>query len=350
MMTTTQAYAAYSAAEPLKSFQFDCRDVGEHDVLIKILYCGICHSDIHSARGEWGDSVYPLVPGHEIIGVVEQVGKAVKKFTIGDKVGVGCFVDSCRDCEECQDQQEQFCEQKILTYNSHNPKTNSMTYGGYASNIVVDEHFVLSIPDNLDLAATAPLLCAGITTYSPLRHWQVSAGDKVGVVGLGGLGHVAIKLAKAMGAHVTVFTTSASKIADAKQLGADTVVLSKNKDELNQHRKSLNLIINTVSAPHNLDTYLELLKRDGTMVLVGLPSQPHPAPTPGNIIFTRRSISGSLVGGLKETQEMLNFCGQHNITADIELTDIQDVNTAYERTLNSDVKYRFVIDMKSLAT
>lgn len=347
-MTQSHGYATYNAAEPLKPFDFTRRDVGPNDILIDILFCGVCHTDIHHVKNDWNKGVYPMVPGHEIVGVIKTLGKKVTKFAVGDTVGVGCFVGSCRTCDECEDNQEQFCEHKVMTYNSPEPKTDGVTYGGYSNNIVVDEHFVLAIPKNLDPASVAPLLCAGITTYSPLRHWKIKAGDKVGVVGLGGLGHVAVKLAKAMGAHVAVFTRSMNKTEDAKQLGADDVIISKNPEELKTHAKSFDFILDTVSAPHNLDTYLNLLKRDGTIVFVGLPSEAHPSPTIGNLIYLRRSMSGSLIGGLKETQEMLDFCGQHNITADIELIKIQDINKAYERVLNADVKYRFVIDMKSL--
>jgi len=348
-MINSYGYAAHSAGEALKPFNFTRREVGPKDVLIDILYSGICHTDIHHARNDWKRGVYPMVPGHEIVGVVKAIGRDVKNFKIGDTVGVGCFVDSCRECDECKDDQEQFCETKALTYGSQDSKTGGVTYGGYSNNIVVDEHFVVAIPENLDPASAAPLLCAGITTYSPLRHWKIKAGDKVGIVGLGGLGHMAVKIAKAMGAEVTVLTRSQNKTEDAKRLGADHVILSTDPKALATHTKYFDLILNTVSASHDLDIYIELLKRDGTIVFVGLPSDQHPSPTIQNLIFSRRSISGSLVGGLKETQEMLEFCGKHNITADIEVIDIKNINEAFERVLKSDVKYRFVVDMKSLS-
>lgn len=341
----TKAYAAYEPAGALKPFDCERRTISAQDVLIDIAYCGICHTDLHYVQNDWQKSVYPLVPGHEIVGIVKAVGGAVTKFSVGDKVGVGCFVDSCRDCDECHVQQEQFCADKTTTYNSPDKKSGGVTYGGYASHIVVDQHFVLSIADTLDFASTAPLLCAGITTYSPLRHWQIKAGDQVGIVGLGGLGHVAIKIAKAMGAVVTLFSRSVDKIDDAKKLGAERVIISSDQTAMQAASKSLDFILDTVAAQHPLDPYLATLKRDGKMVLVGLPDQPHPAIDIGNLIFARRSIAGSLVGGLHETQEMLDFCAKHNITADIELIKMQEVNQAYQRLLQSDVKYRFVIDI-----
>ncbi|POZ50393.1 NAD(P)-dependent alcohol dehydrogenase [Methylovulum psychrotolerans] len=346
-MHPTLAYAAHSPTSPLVPFQFQRRALKPGDVHINILFCGVCHSDIHQARDEWGNAAFPMVPGHEIVGKVSAVGSAVTRFKIGDTVGVGCLVDSCRICSECQDNLEQYCDNPVFTYNSPDPNGGT-TYGGYSDNIVVDEHFVLHIADSLDPAAAAPLLCAGITTYSPLRHWQVGAGDKVGVVGLGGLGHMAVKFAKALGAHVVLFTTTPSKIADAKRLGADEVVVSKNPDEMAAHNGSFDFILNTVAAPHDLDAYTLLLKRDGTLCLVGVPDQPHPSPSVSALIFRRRSIAGSLIGGIKETQEMLDFCAEHNITSDIELIAIQDINSAFERVLKSDVKYRFVIDLASL--
>lgn len=346
-MHPTLAYAAHSPTSPLVPFQFQRRALKPGDVHIDILFCGVCHSDIHQARDEWGNAAFPMVPGHEIVGKVSAVGSAVTRFKIGDTVGVGCLVDSCRICSECQDDLEQYCNNPVFTYNSPGPDGGT-TYGGYSDNIVVDEHFVLHIADSLDPAAAAPLLCAGITTYSPLRHWQVGAGDKVGVVGLGGLGHMAVKFAKALGAHVVLFTTTPSKIADAKRLGADEVVVSKNPDEMAAHNGSFDFILNTVAAPHDLDAYTLLLKRDGTLCLVGVPDQPHPSPSVSALIFRRRSIAGSLIGGIKETQEMLDFCAEHNITSDIELIAIQDINSAFERVLKSDVKYRFVIDLASL--
>lgn len=347
-MKKSIAYAAYEPNKPLTPFQFERRDVGENDVQIEILYCGVCHTDIHQARNEWGGSVYPMVPGHEIVGRVTQVGSAVNGFKVGDLAGVGCMVDSCGHCPDCQEHLEQFCDACVYTYNSPDKHNGQSTYGGYSDSVVVDQRFVLHVSEKLDLAAVAPLLCAGITTYSPLRHWNIKKGDHVGVVGLGGLGHMAVKIAHALGAHVVLFTTSPDKAADAKRLGADEVVISKNADEMAKVAGTLDFILNTVAAPHNLDQYLALLKRDGTMCLVGVPDSPHPSPNIANLIFKRRKLAGSLIGGIKETQEMLDFCAEHNITSDIELIPIQKINEAYERMLKSDVKYRFVIDMKSL--
>lgn len=350
--TKTLAYAAQAATNPLGTFNLERREPGPHDVLIEILYCGVCHSDIHAVRNEWKNTVYPIVPGHEIVGRVSKVGKDVKGFKVGDFAAVGCLVDSCRTCSSCKDDLEQYCEKGMtFTYNSPDKHNGKTTYGGYSERIVVDEKFVLHIPKEFkekDLPGVAPLLCAGITTYSPLRHWKVGKGSRVGVVGLGGLGHMAIKLAHAMGAHVVLFTTSPGKTEDAKKLGANEVVVSKNPDEMKRYLNSLDFIINTVAASHNLDAYLELLKRDGTMCLIGAPDRPHPSPSITNLIFKRRSIGGSLIGGLKETQEMLDFCGKHHITSDIEMIPIQDINKAYERVVKSDVKYRFVIDIASL--
>ena len=347
-MSRVNSYAAHSAKEPLVPFSIERREVGLKDIQIEILFCGVCHSDLHTARNEWQNAMYPVVPGHEIVGRVTSVGANVTAFKVGDLAGVGCMVDSCLVCEDCTDGLEQYCDGEIFTYNSPDRDTGHATYGGYSSHIVVDEHFVLRIPTNLDLAAVAPLLCAGITTYSPLRHWKVGAGSKVGIVGLGGLGHMAVKLAHAMGAHVVLFTTSPNKIEDAKRLGADEVVISKNADEMNAHAKSFDFILNTVAASHNLDVFTALLKRDGTMCLNGVPEHPHPSPSIFNLIFKRRQIAGSLIGGIKETQEMLDFCAQHNITSDIEMIAMKDVNEAYERMLKGDVKYRFVIDMATL--
>jgi len=345
---TTTAYATQSATTPLAPFKIQRRDPGVHDVQIEILFCGVCHSDLHIARNEWQGTTYPCVPGHEIIGRVTKVGAQVSSFKEGDLAGVGCLVDSCRTCENCEDHLEQFCEKgPIFTYNSPDKHSGGLTYGGYSENVVVDEAFVLHIPENLDLAATAPLLCAGITTYSPLRHNNVSKGQKVGVVGLGGLGHMGVKLAKAFGAHVVVFTHSASKIADAFRLGADEVVNSNDEDEMKKHLNSFHFILDTVSAQHDINTYLLLLKRDGTLTQVGVPPEPL-ALQVGSLIFGRRNLNGSLIGGIKETQEMLDFCGEHNITADIELIPIQKINEAYDRLVKNDVKYRFVIDMASL--
>ena len=350
-MSKVISYAAVSAKEKLAPLHIERREVGAKDVQIEILFCGVCHSDVHTARNEWQNSVYPVVPGHEIVGRVTKVGADVKAFKVGDLAGVGCLVDSCRVCPDCMDGLEQYCDGEVFTYNSEDKNfkdAGKMTYGGYSSQIVVDEHFVLRISDKLNLAAVAPLLCAGITTYSPLKHWKVGPGSKVGIVGLGGLGHMAVKLAHAMGAHVVLFTTSANKVEDAKRLGADEVVISKNPDEMQAHLKSFDFILNTVAAAHNLDVFTELLKRDGTMCLNGVPEHSHPSPSIFNLIFKRRQIAGSLIGGIKETQEMLDFCAEHNITSDIEIIAMKDINEAYERMIKGDVKYRFVIDMATL--
>jgi alcohol dehydrogenase (NADP+) len=348
-MTPTVGYAALEATTPLAPFRFERRDPGPTDVQLDILFCGVCHSDLHTARNEWGGTSYPCVPGHEIVGRVTRVGNQVKKFRAGDMVGVGCLVDSCRTCPSCTDGLEQYCDQFVLTYNSpdrHLP--GKMTYGGYSTSIVADEAFVLRIPDRLDPAAAAPLLCAGITTYSPLRHWNVSKGQKVGVVGLGGLGHMGVKFANAFGAHVVLFTTSPNKVADGKRLGAHEVVISRDADAMKQHVGSFDFILNTVAAPHNLDAYITLLKRDGTLCLVGVPDSPHPSPGVFGLILKRRSLAGSLIGGLRETQEMLDFCAEHRIVSDVEMIPMSKINEAYERMLKSDVKYRFVIDLASL--
>lgn len=347
-MLKAHGYATQNADSPLAPFKFERRNPGPYDVQIAILYCGVCHSDIHQARNEWGNAAYPMVPGHEIIGKVTALGKDVTGFKIGETVGVGCLVDSCRVCPDCQENLEQFCNAPTFTYNSPDTVLGGNTYGGYSSQIVVDQHFVLRISDKLDPAAAAPLLCAGITTYSPLRHWKVGKGDKVGIVGLGGLGHMGVKFARAMGAHVVVFTTSANKVDDAIKLGAHEVVISKESDAMQKHRLSFDFILNTVAAPHDLDSFTDLLKRDGTLCLVGVPDHPHPSPSVGNLIFKRRQIAGSLIGGLKGTQEMLDFCAEHNIVSEIEIIPIQKINEAYERMLKSDVKYRFVIDLASL--
>lgn len=348
-MIKTLGYAAQSATALLHPFHFMRREPGPNDVQIKILYCGVCHSDLHTARNEWKGTTYPVVPGHEIVGRVTAVGDQVTGFKTGDLAGVGCMVDSCGTCPDCQEGLEQYCTHDItFTYNSPDPHTSKMTYGGYSQRIVVDQRFMLRISEELDLPAVAPLLCAGITTYSPLRQWNVGKGQKVGVVGLGGLGHMAVKFAHAFGAQVVLFTTSPGKAADAKRLGADEVVVSKNPDEMKPHLSSFDFILNTVAAPHNLDVYLALLKRDATMCLVGAPEDPHPSPNVFNLISRRRRLAGSLIGGIRETQEMLDFCAEHNIVSDIEIIPMQSINEAYERMLHGDVKYRFVIDMASL--
>ncbi len=348
-MIKTLGYAAPSATTPLDAFHFERRDPGPQDVHIEILYCGVCHSDIHTARNEWKNSVYPVVPGHEIVGRVTQVGNEVTAFKVGDLAGVGCMVDACGTCPDCHEGLEQYCTNSpTFTYNSPDPHTGNMTYGGYSQRVVVNQHFVLRVSEKLNLPAVAPLLCAGITTYSPLREWKVGKGQKVGVVGLGGLGHMGVKFAHALGAHTVLFTTTPGKAADGQRLGADEVVISKNPEEMQRHLGSFDFILNTVAAPHNLDAYLELLKRDGTMCLVGAPEDPHPSPNVFNLIFRRRRLVGSLIGGIKETQEMLDFCTEHNIVSDIEMIPMQKINEAYERMLRSDVKYRFVIDMASL--
>lgn len=348
-MIPTVGYAAPSADAPFGSFNFERRDTGARDVRIDILFCGVCHSDLHTARGEWPGTVYPCVPGHEIIGRVIETGAEVTRFRAGDVVGVGCMVDSCQHCASCAEGLEQYCESGMTgTYNSPDTHTGGVTYGGYSKAIVVDEKFVLRVSEKLDPAAAAPLLCAGITTWSPLRHWKVGKGHRVGVVGLGGLGHMGIKLAHAMGAHVVLFTTSPSKRDDALRLGADEVVISSDADAMAARSNSLDFILNTVAAPHNLDAFLTLLKRDGVMTLVGAPAEPHPSPAVFNLIMKRRSLAGSLIGGIKETQEMLDFCAEHGIVSDIEVIPMQQIDAAYERMLKSDVKYRFVIDMKSL--
>ena len=350
-MYNTKAYSAASATSPLVSDTIARRDPTEHDVQIEILFCGICHSDVHSVRNEWSDfmsTTYPIVPGHEVVGRVTQVGSAVTKYKSGDLVGVGCMVDSDGSCPHCKAGLEQFCQNVILTYNSPDKhKAAPVTYGGYSNSIVVDQRFVLRVPENLDLAGVAPLLCAGITTYSPLRHWGITEGKKVGVVGLGGLGHMGVKLAHAMGAHVVVFTTSPGKTEDALRLGADEVVVSRNADEMQKHAGSFDFILDTVSAKHDINAYLNLLRLDGNITLVGAPEKPMDVAA-FSLIMARRSLSGSMIGGIAETQEMLDFCGKHNITADVEVIPIQKVNEAYDRLLKSDVKYRFVIDMASL--
>jgi uncharacterized zinc-type alcohol dehydrogenase-like protein len=349
-MNTVKAYAAPSATSPLGSTTIARRDPTEDDVQIEILFCGVCHSDLHQARNEWSGAmptVYPCVPGHEIVGRVTKVGGKVNKFKVGDLAAVGCLVDSDGTCPDCLESLEQFCANATLTYNFPDRHTGGVTYGGYSDSIVVDQRFVLRVPENLDLAGAAPLLCAGITTYSPLKHWGVTKGKKVGIVGLGGLGHMGVKFAHAMGAHVVVFTTSPGKKDDALRLGANEVVISKNADEMAKHAGSFDFILDAVSADHDVNAYLALLKRDGHVVLVGAPEKPLSVAA-FNLLFGRKSLSGSPIGGLAETQEMLDFCGEHNITADVEVIPVQGINEAYERLLKQDVKYRFVIDMATL--
>lgn len=349
-MIKTHGYAALTAKDSLAPFTFERREPGPKDVQIEILYCGVCHSDLHTARDEWHMTQFPSVPGHEIVGRVTAVGAQVTGFKPGDLAGVGCMVDSCKRCASCDEGLEQYCENGFTgTYNG--PLFGGPnTYGGYSDKIVVREDFVLRIAPGQNLAAVAPLLCAGITTYSPLRHWKVGPGQKVGIVGLGGLGHMGVKLAHAMGAHVVLFTTSPGKSADALRLGADEVVMSRDKDEMARHANSFDFILNTVAAPHDLDAFTGLLKRDGTMTLVGAPAEPHPTPSVFNLVFKRRAIAGSLIGGVAETQEMLDFCAAHGIVSDIEMIAMADINAAYERMLKGDVKYRFVIDMATLKT
>lgn len=349
-MIKTRGYAAHSGDQPLQPFHFERRAPGAGDVQIDILYCGVCHSDLHTVRNEWNNTLYPSVPGHEIVGRVSAVGDQVDRFKVGDIVGVGCMVDSCQQCSSCAEGLEQYCDNGFVgTYNGHAFGGSENTYGGYSDNIVVRQEFVLHIRHKENLAAVAPLLCAGITTYSPLRHWKVGPGQKVGVVGIGGLGHMGIKLAHAMGAHVAAFTTSESKHEAAKQLGADEVVVSRNPDEMAAHTQSFDFILDTVAASHDLDAFLVLLKRDGVMCLVGAPATPHPSPNVFNLIMKRRSIAGTLIGGIPETQEMLDFCAERGIVADIERVRAEQINEAYERMLRGDVKYRFVIDIGTLA-
>jgi alcohol dehydrogenase (NADP+) len=346
-MYNAKSFAALTQTSLLAPFNFQRRDPGPHDVQIQILYCGICHTDVHIARNEWKGTTYPCVPGHEIVGRVIKAGTHVKKFKEGDLAAVGCMVDSCRTCENCKEDLEQFCTAgPTFTYNSPDKISGGLTYGGYSDSVVV-EAFTLHVPKNLDLAATAPLLCAGITTYSPLRHYKVAKGQKVGVVGLGGLGHMGVKLAKAFGAHVVVFTTSANKVQDALRLGADEVVNSKNEAEMKKQAGNFHFVLDTVAVQHDINAYLALLKRDGTLTQVGVPAEPLSIHV-SSLIFGRKNFTGSPIGGIKETQEMLDFCGQHNIVSDIELIPIQKVNEAYERLVKNDVKYRFVIDMASL--
>jgi len=352
-MPTARAYAANSATTPLAAATIPRRDVGPSDVEFDILYCGVCHSDLHAARNQWDawPTVYPCVPGHEIVGRVTKVGAKATKFKAGDLAAVGCMVDSCGTCASCREGLEQYCDTggTIFTYNCPDPhKTAPMTYGGYSERIVVKDKFVLRVSEKLNLPAVAPLLCAGITLYSPLKHWGTSPGRKVGIAGLGGLGHMGVKFSHAFGAETVLFTTSESKIEDGKRLGADEVVISKDADQMKKHNRSFDLIVSTVAASHNLDPFISLLKRDGSLVLVGAPEHPHPSPTVFQLLLGRRSLAGSAIGGIPETQEMLDYCAEKNIVSDIEMIPISKINEAYERMLKGDVKYRFVIDMKTL--
>ena len=347
-MTSIQAYAAATAKEPLKPFQIQRREPGPADVVIDIQYCGICHSDIHQVRDEWGNSIFPMVPGHEITGLVSAIGSAVKRFKPGARVGVGCFTDSCRECQSCKQGNEQYCEKGMtVTYNGLEKDGKTPTYGGYSKQIVVDENYVLKIPESISLDKAAPLLCAGITTYSPLHNWKITAGSKVGVMGLGGLGHMAVKLAAAMGAEVTVLSHSERKKEDALKMGAKNFVNTTEKGALDKYANYFDLIINTVSANLDLNTYFLLLKRDATLVEVGVPEQPASINF-FPLIFRRRSLAGSLIGGIQETQEMLDFCGKHGLSPDIEIISIEQVNEAYERMIKGEVRYRFVIDLSTL--
>ena len=346
---TIHAYGAHAGDQPLEPLHITRRAPGATDVQIDIAYCGVCHSDLHQVRAEWAGTLYPCVPGHEIVGRVSAIGAEVSGFEVGDLVGVGCIVDSCRHCEECGSGLENYCDGMVGTYNGRTADAPGHTLGGYSQRIVVDQRYVLRVRHpEAQLAAVAPLLCAGITTWSPLRHWKVGPGSRVGVVGIGGLGHMGMKLAHALGAHVVAFTTSESKRDEARQLGADDVVVSRNTDEMAAHRNSLDFILDTVAAPHDLDAFIRLLRRDGTMVLVGIPATPHPSPQVFNLVMKRRSLAGSLIGGIPETQEMLDFCAAHGIVAEIEMIRADGINAAYERMLKGDVKYRFVIDNASL--
>ena len=347
VMFSTKGYATHAAHEPLKPFSFERRDPMPGDVQIEILFCGVCHSDLHIARNEWGSTTYPCVPGHEIVGRVVKTGREVKKFKEGELVAVGCMVDSCGTCPDCEEGLEQFCDGMVLTYGSKDKHTGGITYGGYSTSIVVDQDFVLRISDKLDPAAAAPLLCAGITTYSPMRHWKVGKGQKVGVVGLGGLGHMAVKFAKAFGAEVVLFTTSPGKAGDAKRFGAHEAVLSRDEEAMKRQLNSFDFILDTASGKHDLNAYLKLLKRDGALTLVGIPAEPE-AISVMPLVRRRRSLVGSLIGGIAETQEMLDFCADRGITCEIEVIPMEQINEAYERMLKSDVKYRFVIDVARL--
>lgn len=347
-MLPTKAYAALNEKTPLEPFEFDRRDVGQNDILIEILYCGVCHSDIHQARGEWGNSTFPMVPGHEIVGKVAKIGAKVTNYKVGDLAGVGCFVDSCRTCPSCSSGEEQYCSNHVsFTYNGTEQDKATPTHGGYSSQIVVDEKYALKVSPKLDLKAVAPLLCAGITTYSPLKHWGIGPKSRIAILGLGGLGHMGVKFGKAFGAHVTVISTSPSKEADAKRLGADAFLLSTDAEQVQKAADSFDLILDTVSAEHDLNSVLSMIKLDGTLVVVGVPSQA-PAVHPFSLIPRRRSLAGSMIGGIRETQEMLDFCAEKGIVSDIELIPMSEINNAYTRMIKNDVRYRFVIDMKTL--
>jgi uncharacterized zinc-type alcohol dehydrogenase-like protein len=347
MNTIVKAFGTDAAEAPLKDLDIQRRNVTAHDVQIEILYCGICHSDLHAVHNDWGSTTYPIVPDHEIVGRITGIGESVTKFKVGDLAGVGCIIDSCRECNHCHEGEEQFCENGwTVVFNSQDKKYGGITYGGFSEGIVVDESYVVHVPENLDLAGAAPILCAGITVYSPLKHWKAGPGKNIGIIGIGGLGHMAIKIAKAMGAHVTVFTTSQSKANDARHLGADNVVLSKDATQMSNCPKQ-DMILDTVSAKHDVNTYLDLLKVDGSLVLVGLPNQPLEIGA-FNVVSGRKSFSGSNIGGIAETQDVLDFCAKHKITADIELIKVNQINEAFERLEKGDVKYRFVIDMNSL--
>ena len=347
-MTNINAYAAHDSNADLKPYNIDRREVKDDDVKIEITYCGVCHSDIHQVRNDWNNSMYPVVPGHEIIGRVSEVGANVENFSEGQLVGVGCMVDSCQHCKYCKNDLEQFCEEgAVMTYNGPDEHLGGHTFGGYSEHIVVDKEFVLDVPENIDTNATAPLLCAGITTWSPLRHWDVSENDKVGIIGLGGLGHMGVKFADALGAEVVMITRSPEKAKDAKRLGADEVLISTDQEQMDEHKGSFDFLLNTIPVKHDLDPYIQLLTIDATMVLVGA-IEPLEEMHGGGLIGGRKRVAGSVIGGIEETQEMLDFCGKHGITCDIEMIEIQNINEAYKRVVNSDVKYRFVIDMKSL--
>ncbi|NUO71471.1 MAG: NAD(P)-dependent alcohol dehydrogenase [Frateuria sp.] len=348
---SVKAYGAYAGDKPLQALDIQRRAPGLHDVQIEIAFCGVCHSDLHQVRGEWAGTLYPCVPGHEIVGRVSAVGAQVSRHRPGDLVGVGCIVDSCRHCADCGAGLENYCDHMVGTYNGPTPDAPGHTLGGYSQRIVVDERYVLKVRHpEAQLAAVAPLLCAGITTWSPLRHWKAGPGRKVGIVGIGGLGHMGLKLARALGAHVVAFTTSDSKRDSALALGAHEVVVSRNADEMGAHAKSFDLIVDTVAAPHDLDAYSQLLKRDGTLTLVGAPSTPHPSPAVFSLIMKRRAIAGSMIGGIAQTQEMLDFCAEHGIVSDIEMIRADQIEGAYERMVKGDVKYRFVIDSSTLAS